>query len=115
MSYTTYKSYIKNFDFANPEWDKLPRGFPNLEKIELTREEGHLLDAIKLAWLTTTSTGRRYLCRKVTRTGTFLIICLISLMGLIRLITLPSEKRLIKPVNAAATISATLKYFNLEP
>ena len=115
MSYTSYKSYTKNFNFENPNWEDFPGGFLDITKTDLTKEESHLLDAIKLAWLTTTSTGRKYLFKKTYKRVALVSMCLISLIGLISLITSSSQERLIKPVNAAATISATLKYLNLEP
>lgn len=57
--------FIRTWDFANPTWDSLPAGFPNLPKTGLTREEGHLLDGIRLAW--TASEGRDYLIKTVSR------------------------------------------------
>lgn len=45
------KEFIKGYNFSNPSWDNLPTGFPNISKAGLTKEEAHLLEAIKLAWL----------------------------------------------------------------
>ncbi len=45
------KQFIKGYNFTNPSWDNLPNGFPNVSKVGLTKEEVHLLDAIKIAWL----------------------------------------------------------------
>ena len=45
------KHFIKSYDFTSPSWDNLPSGFPNISEEGLTKEETHLLDAIKLAWL----------------------------------------------------------------
>jgi hypothetical protein len=45
------KHFIKSYDFTNPSWDNLPSGFPNVGEDGLTKEEIHLLDAIKMAWL----------------------------------------------------------------
>jgi len=47
----TIKEFIKNYDFANPAWDNLPSGFPNINEEGLMNEEVHLLEAIKMAWL----------------------------------------------------------------
>lgn len=83
-SYKSHKKFVNSFNFPNPDWGKLPHDFPNLSKKGLTREEGHLLDAIVLAWLTTTPEGKNYLARKL-RIGLF---GLFGLIGLISLITL---------------------------
>jgi hypothetical protein len=45
------KQFIKSYDFTSPSWDNLPSGFPNVDDDGLTREEAHLLEAIKMAWL----------------------------------------------------------------
>jgi len=45
------KHFIKNFNFPNPSWDNLPSGFPNISEEGLSKEETHLLEAIKMAWL----------------------------------------------------------------
>lgn len=45
------KEFIKDYDFTNPTWENLPSGFPNLDQEGLTKEEVHLLEAIKMAWL----------------------------------------------------------------
>lgn len=46
-----HKQFIKDFNFSNPDWSNLPSGFPNIEIDGLTKEETHLLEAIKIAWL----------------------------------------------------------------
>ena len=75
MSYKSYKTkiFIKNFNFPNPSWDNLPVGFPNLPKDGLTIQEGHLLDAIKLAWINSGSGGRKYYFLKTTRSALFVL------------------------------------------
>lgn len=45
------RQFIRSFNFPNPSWDNLPVGFPNISEEGLSKEEAHLLDAIKLAWL----------------------------------------------------------------
>ena len=47
------KQFIHNFNFTNPNWENLPSGFPNLNEKGLNKEETHLLEAIKLAWVVT--------------------------------------------------------------
>lgn len=108
MSYMSNKSYIKNFNFPNPNWDNLPVGFPNCDTSGLTKEEICLLDAIKLAWLTGTPAGKRQIASRFVKSCSFVLISLITLITLITLIFPYSEAQLTKPVSAA-TISATLK------
>lgn len=48
---TEIKRFIRNHNFTNPDWTDLPGGFPNINEEGLSKEEAHLLDAIKLAWL----------------------------------------------------------------
>lgn len=116
MSHTSYKShkiksFIKAFDFPNPNWEDLPVGFPNLSQESLTKKEKCLLDAIKLAWLTETPTGKK----KIAKTSVFACISLICLISLIQLTLTGSQSQLTKPVSAAAvergyaTVSAALK------
>jgi len=45
------KQFIKNFNFERPDFENVPVGFPWISKRGLTREEGHLLDAIVTAWI----------------------------------------------------------------
>ena len=47
----TTKQFIQDFDFANPNFGDVPEGFPWLSKDGLTKQEGHLLDAITIAWI----------------------------------------------------------------
>ena len=52
MTYTTYtKNFIREFNFANPDWDNLPEGFPYCNISSLTRGEKYLYGGIKTAWL----------------------------------------------------------------
>jgi len=100
MTYTTYtKEFIANFNFADPDWTHLPEDFPSVDTTKLTEIEKTLLSGIKIAYFNGEA-GRKELTGKVKRTVVFTVMCLISLMGLIRLITL-SQGELAKPVIAA--------------
>jgi len=121
MSYKSYHSYsvkrfIANFNFPNPDWEKLPSGFPNLPINGLTKEEKYLLEGIKLAWIATAG-GWKTSLKKSARTSFIVLICLISLISLINL-ALQNQSVLAQPVQAAAlqindviesTMSAILK------
>ena len=108
MTYKTYtKKFIREFDFDLPLWEKLPSDFPNLPIEGLDQEERYLLDAMKFAFFANEA-GRQIITRRVLRTSAFvLIICLMGLIGLIK-ITSPAGEMFSRPVNAA-TVSASLK------
>lgn len=110
--YTPYKTrslkvrrFIAGFNFVEPNWDNLPGGFPNLDKTGLTKEEGHLLNGIKLAWLT--SAGRSVFYRTLAR-RTVLGAAIITIALLGRSIITTTNNSYAKSVNAA-TVSATIK------
>jgi hypothetical protein len=123
-SYTTNtKQFVSEFNFADPRWDKLPPNFftlqsfseggPNLPKDDLTKQEKHLFEAIKLAYFTLEG-GRKVVIQKAVRTGAIsLIVIVISLISLIALTSFSSGEKLAKPVNAA-TVSAQLKTGSLK-
>lgn len=69
--------FINNFSFPNPDWNVLPADFPNISKTGLTKEEGHLLDGIKLAWLS--SKGKAYFI-KITARRTFVVATIIFVL-----------------------------------
>ena len=109
-SYMSYKSYINNFNFPDPDWEKLPDGFFSLSKKGLTKEEGHLFDAIKLAYFANEGGWKK----SAARIG---LICLIGLIALISLISTDTEP-LARTVSAAtlrvdeviqSTVSAILR------
>ena len=91
MSYKSYRSYkqslaaeggkisqfIAKFNFPEPRWDNLPVGFPNLSKEGLTIQEGHLLDAIKLAWINSNNLGRKYYLQKTVQNALLVISILV--------------------------------------
>ena len=79
------KKFIKEFDFPNPNWNQLPPGFPSLSKAELTKQEKHLLDGIKLAWLITDE-GKGYLYKSFaqkTLIGVTAIILIVLVTNLL--------------------------------
>jgi uncharacterized membrane protein len=101
------KKFIKEFNFPDPNWSSLPEGFPYLNKKGLTTEEGHLLDAVELAWLTT-GTGRSILYKKIARVSLATIAVII--IGIFAKTVLKNpESKYLKSAKAA-TISATLKH-----
>jgi len=107
MTYRTYKTYINKFNFPNPNWESIPNGIFNLNKKLLSKEESHLLDAIKLAWLTGTEKGRTILYKNIARlTATFAVIIFVTILG--RYIIKEYGKSIINSVNAA-TQSATFR------
>ncbi len=74
------KRFIAGFDFPEPDWGNLPDGFPNLDKKGLSKEEGHLLDGIKLAWVT--SEGRETLYKTTAkRAFVGMVIVILILLG----------------------------------
>lgn len=117
MIYTTYqiKKFVNEFNFPDPDWDNLPIGFPRVPEENLTREECHLLDAIKLAYFA--EKGWKQSATRSARIGLICLIGLISLMGLIRLAS-HGQGSFTQPVQAAtlkvneaieSTMSAILK------
>lgn len=120
MTNKTFKTYqtkrfIAEFNFPDPDWDNLPVGFPRMPEKDLTREECHLLDAIKLAYFA--EKGWKKSAARSTRIGLISLICLISLIGLIRLAS-HGQGSFTQPVQAAtlkvnevieSTMSAILK------
>jgi hypothetical protein len=45
------KQFIKDFDYDNPEWSRLPEGFPHPDTKGLKREERRIFEGIKMAWV----------------------------------------------------------------
>ena len=80
MSTSDLNKFVNEFDFPEPDWTTLPEGFPNLSKNGLSKEEGHLLDGIKLAWVT--SEGRSVFFKSVAkRTSVVTAIVFVFLIG----------------------------------
>ncbi len=93
------KKFIWEFNFPNPNWSNLPKGFPYIVKEGLTREEGHLLDAIVLAWSTSTKAGRKWLFFNSVKPTLSIMILISTLIGTLNLLSADSS-RLTKPVQA---------------
>ncbi len=74
------KRLIKHFNFVDPNWVGISSNILKLSKKDLSKEEGYLLDGIKLAWLA--SVGRDYLYKK-TASGILATVAIIilTLMG----------------------------------
>lgn len=119
MTHKTYttKQFISEFNFAEPDWGSLPPNLPKIPKDGLTREESHLLDAIKLAYFATAG-GWKKSAQKGARMGFAFIIGLISLIGSAILVTRSAGEQFAQPVQAAthtvnqvieSTMSAILK------
>ncbi len=70
------KHLIKNFYFPKPNWAGTSPDILKLSKKGLSKEDGYLLDGIKLAWLA--SVGRDYLYKKAAR-GVFVSVAIIIL------------------------------------
>ena len=74
--------FIRNFNFVNPNWDKLPRGFPYCDLNGLTKEEKCLFDAITTAWIASQPTS--YFVKKIiypTITLTTLVLFFLEIIS----------------------------------
>lgn len=91
-------------------WSNLPEGFPNCEKTGLTTEEGHLLNAINLAW-TISDHGRKTFYVRVLKRS-FLVMAFIVIILFGRLVLSSSGENYTTSVNAA-TVSATIRMLNI--
>lgn len=97
------KEFVAGFDFPEPDWERLPEGFPKLDKQGLTKEEGYLLDGIKLAW--TVSEGRGFFYKRTAKRVVIgLSIAIIILAGTTLLGSY--DKTLSKSVNAKTVTTA---------
>ena len=61
------KDFINEFNFERPNWSVVPSGFSNVNKQGLTKEEGHLLEAIEMAWRV--SQPNSFYIKKMFNTG----------------------------------------------
>lgn len=91
------REYINTFDFPEPDWSNLPVGFPSLDKTGLTKEEGHLLDGIRLAWLT--SEGREVFYKTLAR-RTVVIVVLVFVVLFGRSVLISTNKSVTRTVSA---------------
>ena len=104
------KTFIKSWNFANPNWGCLPLGFPNCNLQGLTIEEKHLFSAIQLAWMI--SVGKTQFYKDLARRSFAAIgIGLILILG--SNLFLNPKSSISKAVNAA-TISATFKQSQIQ-
>lgn len=110
-TYTTHKTYstyslaefVLSWDFENPKWENLPPGFPHCDKRGLTKQEGHLLDGIKLAWLT--SEGRGVFYKSLAR-RTVVLAVLIFVVLLGRSVLTSTDKSVAQSVSAKTVTQA---------
>lgn len=77
------KHFINNFDFSDAWLEKLPADFNEISKIGLTRQEWHIMDAIKIAWMVSSKEGKRDLASSVAKVLTFVVILVFGLSGLV--------------------------------
>ena len=82
------KHFIARFDFPNPDWSTTPSGFPYMDKTGLTKQEGHLLDGIKLAWVVSDG-GREHLYKSVARKALLGVTAIVLIFLTINLLTKP--------------------------
>ncbi len=111
------KAFIRSFNFSNPDWRKLSSSFPYLEENGLTREEKHLLDGIKLAWMATTNKGRKKFYQQIRLTVFTFLLIVLSAFTILNF-TRKNQEKIAKTVNAASikaediiqsTVSAILR------
>lgn len=50
---TDLKKFINEFNFPEPDWSNLPKGFPSCNLTGLSVQEKHLFGAIKTIWFIT--------------------------------------------------------------
>ena len=93
------RTFVREFNFPNPDWNTLPSGFPDLPKTGLSCEEGHLLEAITLAWLTTNKDGRVKLY--INTVKSFFLIVIIFIIGTFGIQILKGSGPSVQAVNAA--------------
>jgi hypothetical protein len=67
-------NFVKNYNILEPDWSKLPPGFPNCDISELNNEEKIIWEIIVLAWINEHPVD--YLGQKVTNTA-FLSLALL--------------------------------------
>ena len=104
------KKFIRDWDFPHPDWNKLPKDFPNCETEGLNKEEKHLFGAIKLAWMTSMGKGELY--KNLARRSLLAFGVSLILVTGYSFFAYP-ESSFSKAVNAA-TISATFKHGQIQ-
>lgn len=73
------RRFIADFNFANPNWSNLPKGYPHLPKKGLTIEEELLLDATKTAWIIDGG-GRAYFYKTIAK-RTMVVVAAIFILA----------------------------------
>lgn len=112
MSYKSYKSnnlaeFIRDFNFPNPSWDRLPAGFPDCDGRGLSeKQDRHLFEAIKTAWIIEGG-GRKTFYKTAVRKAAFGIAVVIVIVLLGKTITESPEKTITRSANAK-TITQTV-------
>ena len=97
--------FIRKFNFSKPDWELVPDNILDLRKENISRYEGHLLDAVKLAWMAS-GKGKKFLYTKTLKTFLLAIsVFFILSFGANAIKNLEGNHT--KSINAA-TISATI-------
>ena len=107
MKIENLRAFVNEFNFPNPDWTSLPEGFPNIDKDGLTKEEGHILDGIKLAWITSEGQEALY---KATAKRAFLGIAIVILVLLGSSLLVRPETSITTSVSAK-TVSQSFEEF----
>jgi hypothetical protein len=105
IKYRSVRSFIKNWNFPDPDWSTLPPDFPNCDTSGLGKEEKHLFSAIIFAW--TVSVGRPVFYKKLLKQSMLTVGAILILLLGYNSLSNP-ESTFSKAVNAA-TISATMR------
>jgi|SRR3989344_9452361 len=101
------KSYINEFNFAEPDWSLLPSDFPYCNAEKLTTQEQLLFSGIKLAWYGTQRKGiHKLYLQSAYLAGLSLVV--ISFLFFAKTFLSSPGWQYTKEVSAA-TISATLR------
>lgn len=75
------KNFINGWNFADPKWEKLPESFPDCDISELTtKQDRHLFEAIKTAWIVFGG-GRDYFVKQVVRRTILAIVIIFVLFA----------------------------------
>jgi len=68
-TYTNLKKFVRSWDFANPRWENLPKGFPDCDTSALTqKQDKHLYEAIKTEWIIESDGRKTFYKTAVKRT-----------------------------------------------
>lgn len=103
----TLGALLRDFNFSEPDWNRLPPEFPYCDTTELSRIEKHYLSGIKLAWTATTEKGKQTFYKRVGYIS-MLILAVMS-TGTIILNIFKSPGFAYASQISAATVSATFR------